>query len=117
MMGFSAGRELTALTGMHYDADSRPDFLALIYPNIRPDTMKVDKDTPPSFLVHADDDKLSAAISVNFYLASKKAGVSSELHIYSTGGHGFGMKDRPLPVTQWRARFVEWMATRKLIPE
>lgn len=128
MMGFSAGGEVAALTGMHYDlgtpeaadpidrVSSRPDFLALIYPYVRPDTIRIDKDTPPAFFVHADDDRLSAAISVNLYLALKKAGVSSELHVYSVGGHGFGVKDRPLPVTQWTARFEEWLAVRKLIP-
>lgn len=126
IMGFSAGGEVAALTGMHYDAgipdsadpiervSSRPDFLALVYPSIRPDTMKVDKDTPPAFLVHADDDRLSAANSVNFYLAEKKAGVSAELHVYSTGGHGFGLKDRPLPVTRWTDRFIDWLAVQKI---
>ena len=116
MMGFSAGGELAALTAMHYDPGTRPDFVALIYPNVRPETKKIDKDTPPAFLVHADDDRLSAAISVNYYLDLKKAGVSAEIHIYGTGGHGFGMKDRPLPVTQWTQRFEEWMAARKLLP-
>lgn len=118
IMGFSAGGEVAALAGMHSaaGASARPDFLALIYPFIRPETVKIDKDTPPAFLVHADDDKRSAAISVNFYLELKKAGVPAELHVYSIGGHGFGMKNRPLPVTQWTARFVEWMAARKLIP-
>jgi len=128
IIGFSAGGELAALTGMHYEAgkpddpdpiervSSRPDFLAMIYPNVRPDTKKIDKDTPPTFLVHADDDRLSSDISTAFYLDLKKAGVSSELHIYSTGGHGFGMKDRPLPVTQWSQRLIEWLGARKLIP-
>ena len=116
IMGFSAGGELAALTAMHYEPGTRPDFVALIYPNIRPETKKIDKDTPPAFLVHADDDKLSSAISVNYYLDLKKAGVSAELHVYSTGGHGFGMKDRPLPVTQWTQRFEEWLAARKLLP-
>jgi len=109
MMGFSAGGELAALTAMHYDAGSRPDFVALIYPNVRPETKKIDKNTPPAFLVHADDDRLSSAISVNYYLDLKKAGVSAELHVYSTGGHGFGMRERPLPVTGWTQRFLEWL--------
>ena len=116
VMGFSAGGELAALTAMHYEPGTRPDFVALIYPNIRPETKKIDKDTPPAFLIHADDDKLSSAISVNFYLDLKKAGVSAELHVYSTGGHGFGMKDRPVPVTQWTSRFEEWLAIRKIVP-
>jgi len=117
MMGFSAGGELAALTAMHYEPGTRPDFVALIYPNIRPETKKIDKDTPPAFLVHADDDRLSSAISVNYYLDLKKAGVSAEIHIYASGGHGFGMKDRPVPVTQWTERFEEWLAARKLIPQ
>lgn len=112
MMGFSAGGEVAALTGMHYEPGTRPDFLVLVYPYIRPETMKIDKDTPPAFLVHADDDRLSSAISVNFYLALKRAGVSSELHVYSTGGHGFGMKDRALPVTGWTARLRDWLGVR-----
>ncbi len=116
IMGFSAGGELAALTAMHYEPGTRPDFVAMIYPNVRPETKKIDKNTPPAFLVHADDDKLPSAISVNFYLDLKKAGVSAELHVYSTGGHGFGMKDRPLPVTQWTQRFEEWLASRKLLP-
>ena len=118
MMGFSAGGEVTALTGMHYElspVSTRPDFLALIYPYIRPETKKIDKNTPPSFLVHADDDKLSAEISTEFYLDLKRAGVSGELHVYATGGHGFGMKDRPLPVTQWTARFLDWLRVRGLL--
>lgn len=110
IMGFSAGGELAALTAMHYESGTRPDFTVLIYPYIRPETKKIDKNTPPAFLVHADDDKLSSAISVEYYLDLKKAGVSAELHIYSTGGHGFGLKNRPLPVTQWTDRFTDWLA-------
>ncbi|MBI2688975.1 MAG: alpha/beta hydrolase [Acidobacteria bacterium] len=128
MIGFSAGGELAALTAMHFEPGkpdavdpfervaSRPDFIALIYPNVRPETKKIGKDTPPAFLVHADDDRLSAAISTSFYLDLKKAGVSAELHVYSTGGHGFGVKDRPLPVTQWTVRFTDWLAAQKWIP-
>ncbi len=116
IMGFSAGGEVAALTGMHYEPGTRPDFMALVYPYVRPETKKIDKDTPPAFLVHADDDRLSSEISVSFYLDLKKAGVSAELHVYSTGGHGFGMKDRPLPVTQWTQRFEEWLASRGLLP-
>lgn len=109
MIGFSAGGELAALTAMHYEPGTRPDFVALIYPYVRPETKKIDKDTPPTFLVHADDDKLPSSISANYYLDLKKAGVSAELHIYSVGGHGFGMRERPLPVTQWKDRFADWL--------
>jgi len=124
MMGFSAGGEVTALAGTRFDpgsesaADpvdrlsSRPDFLILAYPGFRPDGLTVTKQTPPTFLVHADDDRLSAERSAAFYLALKKAGVSGELHVYARGGHGFGMRNNHVPVSSWPARLEEWMADR-----
>ena len=120
MMGFSAGGDLAARAGMGFDkgqpgaADpverqtSRPDFLVLGYPLI-PDELAVTAETPPAFLVHADDDRLTAEHSVRFYLALKKAGVSAELHVYSKGGHGFGILNRDLPVSAWPVRFEQWL--------
>ncbi len=69
----------------------------------------VTADTPPAFLVHAHDDRLSSANSAKFYLALLEAGVAAELHLYSLGGHGFGMRQRGLPVSSWRDRFLDWM--------
>jgi endo-1,4-beta-xylanase len=127
MVGFSAGGELTALVGTRHDqgneaaADpierqsSRPDFLVLVYPGFNPENLIVNKDTPPSFLVHADDDRLSSERSAAFYVALKKAGVSGELHIYAHGGHGFGMRNKDVPVSTWPARLQEWMSDMKLL--
>jgi acetyl esterase/lipase len=124
MVGFSAGGEVTALAGTRFDPgsegapdpidrlSSRPDFLVLVYPGFRPETLKVTKDTPPSFLVVADDDRSPAERSAAFYLALKKAGVSSELHVYARGGHGFGMRDNHQPVSSWPTRLEEWMIDR-----
>ena len=124
MIGFSAGGEVTALAGTRFDPgsesapdaidrqSSRPDFLVLVYPGFRPESLKVTKETPPTFLVHADDDRLSAERSAAFYLALKKAGVSGELHVYARGGHGFGMRDNRQPVSSWPARLEEWMTDR-----
>ncbi|MEX2304425.1 MAG: alpha/beta hydrolase [Bryobacterales bacterium] len=120
MMGFSAGGDLAARAGMGFDkgeagaADlverqtSRPDFLVLGYPLI-PNELTVTAETPPAFLVHANDDRLTAEHSVRFYLALKKAGVSAELHVYSKGGHGFGILNRDLPVSAWPVRFEQWL--------
>lgn len=128
IIGFSAGGEVAALAGTNYDAgdasaadpvarvSSRPSYMVLMYGALRSPKLVVTKDTPPAFLVHADDDALSAEMSANFYVKMKKAGVPCELHIYATGGHGFGMLERPLPVTQWPVRLVEWMKTRQLLP-
>jgi endo-1,4-beta-xylanase len=127
MMGFSAGGELTALAGTRFDTGSpgatdpidrlgcRPDFLVLMYPGGRPESFQVNKQTPPTFLLVADDDRISAERTSATYSALKKAGVSAELHIYARGGHGFGMRDRPVPVSHWPARLQEWMSDRGLL--
>jgi endo-1,4-beta-xylanase len=127
MMGFSAGGELTALAGSRFDSgsegasdpidrlSSRPDFLVLVYPGGRPESFSVTKETPPAFLVVAGDDAISAQRTIASYSALKKAGVSAELHVYARGGHGFGMRDRPVPVTKWTARLQEWMGDRGLL--
>jgi endo-1,4-beta-xylanase len=120
MMGFSAGGDLAARAAMGFDKGqpgasdpveretSRPDFVVLGYPLI-PEELTVTAETPPAFLVHADDDRLTAEHSVRFYLALKKAGVSAELHIYSKGGHGFGILNRDLPVSSWPLRLEQWL--------
>jgi endo-1,4-beta-xylanase len=125
MMGFSAGGNLAARIGMDFDngqagapdtverQSSRPDFLVLGYPAI-PEQLNVTAETPPTFLVHADDDRLSAENSVRFYLALKKAGVSAELHVYSKGGHGFGILNKDLPVSAWPLRFEQWLHQKDL---
>ncbi len=124
IMGFSAGGELAILAGTKFVAgqpdasdpidriSSRPDFLALIYPGFRGDKYNVTRDTPPTFMAVADDDKRCAAVCVGFYQELVKAGVPGELHIYARGGHGFGMADRPMPVTTWTARLREWLGDR-----
>ncbi|MBN2316624.1 MAG: alpha/beta hydrolase [Sedimentisphaerales bacterium] len=70
---------------------------------------RVTSQTPPAFLVHAHDDGLSVEHSIRFYLALRKAEVPAELHIYSKGGHGFGIRQRSRPVSTWRERWLEWM--------
>jgi len=70
---------------------------------------RVTSQTPPTFLVHAHDDGLSVEHSIRFYLALRKAKVPAELHVYSKGGHGFGMRQRGRPVSTWRERWLEWM--------
>ena len=124
LMGFSAGGELAILAGTRFDAGrpdasdpidrigSRPDFLMLVYPGFRGTVYNVTRETPPTFLAVADNDKRCAGICVGFYQELVKAGVSGELHIYASGGHGFGMRDRPMPVTSWTARLRDWMGDR-----
>ena len=126
-MGFSAGGEVAALVETRFDAgndssgdpiertSSRPDFAVVVYPGFRPGTITVPKDTPPTFLVCADDDRSHVVTTANLYLDLEKQGVSSEMHIYASGAHGFGMRHSALPVAGWPDRLKEWMVDRKLL--
>jgi acetyl esterase/lipase len=126
-MGFSAGGEVAALIETRFDkgndsaadaidrVSSRPDFAVVVYPGFRPGTITVPKDAPPTFLVCADDDRSHVVTTVNLYLDLEKQGVSSEMHIYSSGGHGFGIKESQKPVATWPDRLTQWMADRKLL--
>jgi endo-1,4-beta-xylanase len=127
MMGFSAGGEVTALAGTRFDSGSegasdpidrlgsRPDFLVLVYPGGQPSSFNVGKESPPTFLLVAGDDRGSADRTIATYSALRKAGVSAELHVYAQGGHGFGMRDIHKPVASWTARLKEWLADREFL--
>jgi acetyl esterase/lipase len=115
----------------------RPDFMLLLYPVITFDEeyghmgsrtnliganakfdlverysneKQVTAQTPPTFLVHADDDTgVPSRNSVEFYMALKKHKIPAEMHIFRQGGHGFGMNKKNLPVDQWPNLFTQWM--------
>ena len=117
LMGFSAGGTVTAGVVFNYTAESRPDFVAPVYAYMG--AIKnpiVAQDAPPMFVVAASDDQLGLAHdSVSLYskwIAAKK---SAELHLYSKGGHGFGMRKQNLPSDQWIERFGEWLAVQGLL--
>jgi acetyl esterase/lipase len=129
-LGFSAGGHLTAWVSNSFDkrayepidkvdeVSSRPDFAVLIYPGgvvsktspdqLRPE-IRVSKQTPPSFLVVATDDKGSLPSTLGYFDAVQKAGVPVELHVYSVGGHGFGMRQTGNPAATWPDRCADWM--------
>jgi acetyl esterase/lipase len=122
-IGFSAGGELVSMVstrGEPGDAaatdplerhHSRPNFQALIYPG-RSGDIQPAKDSPPVFLAAAYNDRQDISEGLaEAYLRFKRAGVPAELHIYGTGGHGFGQRaTNARPVGQWMARFEEWLA-------
>ncbi len=127
-MGFSAGGELVAMVatkdvkGSPAAADpieresARPDFQALIYPG-RTGDIQPDAHTAPAFLAAAYDDRQDIAEGLaEVYLRMKRAGVPAELHIYGSGGHGFGVRaTNPRPVGQWLVRFEEWLIDRGVL--
>ncbi|HEY3439500.1 MAG TPA: alpha/beta hydrolase [Paludibaculum sp.] len=113
MIGFSAGGNLAALMGITAPDATRPDFLVLAYPAIPKSLEGLPATVPPTFLVHADDDRLGAADnSVPFYLALKRLKRPAELHIYSSGGHGFGIKKTKATSAAWPAALRAWLEER-----
>ena len=121
-MGFSAGGELVWLASSRRDAgdetapdpierqSSRPDFEAMIYPG-RSGDIQPAAGAPPVFLAAAYDDRQDISEGLaEAYLRFKRAGVPAELHIYGTGGHGFGLRQaNKRPAGQWMVRFEEWL--------
>jgi acetyl esterase/lipase len=115
----------------------RPDFMLLLYPVITLDEefghigsrinligqgnkwelvekysneRQVSAQTPPTFMVLADDDTtVPPRNSIEFYLALKKFKIPAEMHIFRDGGHGFGMNKTNKPVDQWPTLFTQWM--------
>lgn len=113
-LGFSAGGILTMGVGMHHDDRSRPDFIAPIY-GIAHEPVVVPDDAPPMFFACALDDEVVVPHASEICDAWRMAGKSVESHIYSHGGHGFGMRPQGLPVDGWIERFREWLDVQGLL--
>ncbi len=102
----------------------RPDFQILIYPayltstnapgKLVPD-VDVTTNTPPTFLVMAENDPVRVENVLTYAQALKQVKVPLELHVYPTGGHGFGLRRTKEPVTAWPDRAAEWMENQKLL--
>ena len=132
VLGFSAGAHLSAALSTHYDrrlyphtdaADDqscKPDFAFIIYPGylaladknmaFNPD-IPVTSATPATFLLQAEDDPVHVENVTQYFLALKKAGVPAELHVYTKGGHGYGLRPTDLPITHWPALAATWLHT------
>jgi len=126
IMGFSAGGIAVAYTTVikermyepvdKYDEISfTPNYAAPIYAGGSPPDTVLPKETPPVFMVVAHDDKNMSLGMVNTYISLKKSGVSAELHIYESGGHGFGVRKTGLPIAKWPERMQEWMVRLRLL--
>ena len=116
MMGFSAGAMTTMGAVLSEDPAGRPDFAAPIYGAAPLDNIAVPADAAPLFIVHAQNDLLvPATASTAMFDAWQKAKRPAELHIYTLGGHGFGMRAQGMPVDRWPSDFEAWLASRDLI--
>ena len=131
VLGFSAGGHMVAALSAHFakrlypavdSADKlscRPDFAVALYPGhlavpergfaLNPD-IQVTSQTPPTFLLQAEDDPVDPVEnSLVYYSALKKAGVPAELHVYVKGGHAFGLRRTASPITAWPELVEAWL--------
>jgi len=121
-LGFSAGGELAWLASAGVDPGhpgaidpvdrqgSRPDFIGLVYPG-RTGDIQPTTHSAPAFLACAQDDRKDIGEGLaEAYLRYRRAGVPAELHVFATGGHGFGVRaTNARPSGRWLERFEEWM--------
>ena len=137
VLGFSAGAHLSAALSTHFEqrlyqpidvADQvscRPDFAVIIYPgylalaeeNFAPNPqVHVTEQTPPSFILQAEDDPVHVENALVYFQALKNAKVPAELHVYADGGHGYGLRRTELPITAWPQLVEVWLHTIPALP-
>jgi acetyl esterase/lipase len=136
VLGFSAGGHLVAAASTHFervyapvdDADKescRPDCAVALYPghlNFDPKVLElnprvpVTKQTPPTFIVQAEDDPVDdVENSLVYFEALRNAGVPVEMHIFPHGGHAFGLRPRAeFPITRWPQLVESWLQTMRV---
>jgi acetyl esterase/lipase len=113
-VGFSAGAMITSGTLLQPDDSARPNYAAPIYGGPFGALPEIPKGLPPVFLAYAQDDRLAGPPVTRFYDALKAAGYGPELHIFSAGGHGFGMRKQGKSSDHWIDEFYYWMEAQGL---
>jgi acetyl esterase/lipase len=144
VMGFSAGGHLASTVGTHFKTKAqRPAFMILGYPvvtmkkdfthggsrnnllgknpsddlvKLYSNELQVTKKTPPTFIVHATDDKaVPIQNSFQLYKALLDKKIVAELDTFAVGGHGFGMRKRGIPVDNWPELLKTWLQKQELV--
>jgi len=108
-LGFSAGAMVTAGALLQQDAAARPNFAALIYGAPFGVMPRIPSNLPPVFLAWAQDDPVALDPVRRFYDALTAAGTRPEVHIFSAGGHGFGMRTQGTTSDHWVDTFYFWL--------
>jgi acetyl esterase/lipase len=145
VIGFSAGGYMVADISTHFKkrayspidaADKegcRPDFAIALYPGhmkidefdktkskefaLNPD-IQFTKETPPTFLLQAENDPVDTVdYSLLYYIGLKNAGVPVEMHLYTEGGHAFGLRRTKFPITEWPPLMETWLKTIGMIQQ
>ncbi len=130
VMGFSAGGHLAARASTQFhlketgrldvidDLDCRPDFCVLVYPAYlekkgQP-TLSVNKKTPPTLIVHTEDDRRFIGGSRLYFESLQKSGVTSKFLLFKKGGHGYGMRAKDEPLADWTKQCGQWLKANVL---
>lgn len=129
IIGFSAGAHMAAVLSNNHEkrfydrideADEqscRPDFAMVIYPGyLRSGDYGVAEElavkkgrTPPTFIVQTEDDFANVENSIAYYIALQAHDIPTEMHLYPTGGHGYGLREKGHRVSTWPDRAAEWL--------
>lgn len=141
VLGFSAGGFLVAEVSTDFDGSlyapfdaadrlsARPDFAIALYPghlSMAKDSIELNSEirdritsrTPPTFLLQNEDDSVDQVEdALSYYMGLKQAGVPVELHSYAQGGHGFGLREKTLPVSRWPRLVETWLVTIGVLTE
>lgn len=113
-LGFSAGAMVASGALLQQDSAGRPSFAALIYGGPFGVVPPIPKHLPPIFLAWAQDDDVALDPIVRFHGALASAGARPEVHTFSAGGHGFGMRKQGTSSDHWIEEFYYWLEAQQL---
>ena len=136
LLGFSAGSNLTGRAAFdrvvrtypqhpELDNPAGPNFIVMIYgggfldkddKSKFKDGFSVPVDAPPAFFLVAHDDKTNPQEATMLYLEYKKRKLPAEIHVFTKGGHGFGMRKDGHPINEWPQRCADWMKNMGWLP-
>ncbi len=138
ILGFSAGGHLSATASTQFavraytrvdavdDTSCRPNFTILIYPAyLSSETnpleltseVAIAPQTPPCFLVQTQDDGVKVESSLAYYIALHQAEIPAEMHLYPTGGHGYGLRKSDHAVSEWPDLCETWLKGIGVLPK
>lgn len=135
VIGFSAGGYLVAQTSNIFKSiynpvdaidklSSRPDYAIALYPghlcrsgDTFDPSIKVTRQTPPTFLLQAWDDPVDKICNSTMYAkALNEAGVPTEVHLFAKGGHAFGLRSNKHPILSWPSLVENWLRDIEILP-
>ena len=113
-LGFSAGGMVSSATVLQPDSAARPNFAAVIYGGPLGAMPPIPQHLPPLFLAWAQDDNAAPRRIEAFYTALREAGQRPELHVYASGGHGFGLRKQGTSSDHWIDAYYAWLEAQGL---